>query len=157
MLYFSRRQRSRICELPILKTLHCSLSWWRYFPKLLSGEFDPEACNSYSITWMVCMCLVAQSYLILWDPMDCSPPDSSVHGISQARILEWIAIFFSRGSSQPKDQVTVSCVSCIAGRFLEKGLAYCTLSEVSAKKFCFHFERMGKMPVWGCPANNLTE
>ena len=97
----------------------------------------------------VCMCLVAQSYLILWDPMDCSPPGSSVHGISQARILEWIAISFSRGSSQPKDQVTVSCVSGIAGRFLEKRLAYCTLSEVNAKKFCFHFERMGKMPVWG--------
>ena len=42
---------------------------------------------------------VAQSCLTLFDPMDCSPPGSSVHGISQARILEWIAISFSRGSS----------------------------------------------------------
>ena len=43
-----------------------------------------------------------------------SPPGSSVHGIFQARILEWIAIYFSRGSSQPRDR---SWVSCIAGRF----------------------------------------
>ena len=46
--------------------------------------------------------------------MDCSPPDSSVHGILQERILEWVAISSSRGSSQPRDQ---SQVSCIAGRF----------------------------------------
>ena len=38
------------------------------------------------------------------DPMDCSPPGSSVHGIIQAKILEWVAISSSRGSSQPKDQ-----------------------------------------------------
>ena len=43
--------------------------------------------------------------------MDCSPPGSSVHGISQARILEWIAISFSRGSSQPRDQTLISCIS----------------------------------------------
>ena len=48
------------------------------------------------------------------DPMDCSPPGSSVHGVSQARILEWVAIPLSRGSSQPGDQ---TWVSCIAGRF----------------------------------------
>ena len=46
--------------------------------------------------------------------MDCSPSSSSVHGISQARILEWVAISFSRGSSQPRDWTQVSC---IAGRF----------------------------------------
>ena len=40
-----------------------------------------------------------QSCLTLCDPVDCSPPDSSVHGILQARILEWVAISFSRGSS----------------------------------------------------------
>ena len=45
--------------------------------------------------------------------MDCSPPGSSVHGILQARILEWVAIFFSRESSWPRDQTQVSC---IAGR-----------------------------------------
>ena len=46
--------------------------------------------------------------------MDCSPPDSSVHRTAQARMLEWVAISFSRGSSQPKDQTHVSCT---AGRF----------------------------------------
>ena len=48
--------------------------------------------------------LVVQSYLTLCEPMDCSPPDSSVHGISQARILEWDAISFSRGSSRDQSQ-----------------------------------------------------
>ena len=57
---------------------------------------------------------VVQSCLTLCDPMDCSPPGSSVHGISQARILEWVAISFSRGSTWPRDQ---TFISCIAGRF----------------------------------------
>ena len=47
--------------------------------------------------------VLTQSFLTLADPMDCSLPGSSVHGISQARILEWVAISFSRGSSQPRD------------------------------------------------------
>ena len=49
--------------------------------------------------------LAAQSCLSLCDPMDCGPPGSSVHGISQARILEWAAVSFSRGSSQPRDRI----------------------------------------------------
>ena len=52
--------------------------------------------------------LVTQSCPTLCDPMDCSPPGSSVHGTFQARILEWVAISFSRGSSRPKDQTWVS-------------------------------------------------
>ena len=52
--------------------------------------------------------LVAQPCLTLCGPMDCSPPGSSVHAISQVRILEWVAIFFSRGPSQPRDQTLVS-------------------------------------------------
>ena len=50
-------------------------------------------------------------------PMDCSPPGSSVHGLFQARILEWVAIFFFRGSSRLRDWTHVSWVSCIAGGF----------------------------------------
>ena len=53
---------------------------------------------------------VTQSCLTLCDPVDCSLPGSSVHGILQARILEWVAISFSRGSSQPRDQAWVSCI-----------------------------------------------
>ena len=55
--------------------------------------------------------LVTQSCLTLCDPMDCSPPGSSVHGILQARILEWVAISFSRGSSQLSDQTQVSHIA----------------------------------------------
>ena len=55
------------------------------------------------------------SHMTLCDPMDYSPPGSSVHGVLQARTLEWVAISFSRGSSLPRDQ---AWVSCIAGRFL---------------------------------------
>ena len=54
-----------------------------------------------------------QSCLTLCDPMDYSPPGPSVHGILQARILEWVAVPSSRGSSWPRDQTQVSCVSCI--------------------------------------------
>ena len=57
--------------------------------------------------------LVAESCPTLWDPVDGSPPGSTVHGILQARILEWVTISSSRGSSQPRDQTQVSC---IAGR-----------------------------------------
>ena len=51
---------------------------------------------------------VAQSCPTLCDPMDCSLPGSSFHGIFQARVLEWVAIFFSRGSSRPRDRTWVS-------------------------------------------------
>ena len=54
---------------------------------------------------------VAQSGPTLCDTMDCSLPGSSVHGILQARVLEWVAISFSRGSSQPRDQTRVSCIA----------------------------------------------
>ena len=63
----------------------------------------------------VCVCVcVTQSCLTVYDPMDCSLPGSSVHGILQARILEWVVIPFSRRSSQPRDW---TWFSRIAGRF----------------------------------------
>ena len=55
--------------------------------------------------------------MTLCDPMDYNPPGSSIQGIFQARILEWVAISFSRGSSRPRDQTDISWVSCTAGRF----------------------------------------
>ena len=54
---------------------------------------------------------VSQSCLTLWDSMDCSLPGSSVHGIFQARVLEWVAIPFSRGSFRPRDWTQVSCIA----------------------------------------------
>ena len=58
-----------------------------------------------------------QSYLTLCNPMDCSLPGSSVHGILQTRILEWVVMTFSRGSFPAKDWIHVSYVSCI-GRWV---------------------------------------
>ena len=63
----------------------------------------------------VCVRLVDQSCLILCNPVDCSPPGSSLHGILQARILEWVAIPFSRGSSWRRGQ---TCASCIGRQIL---------------------------------------
>ena len=57
---------------------------------------------------------VAQSCLTLCDPMDCSQPGSFVQGIFQAKVLEWIAISFSRGSSQPRDRTRVSALQAEA-------------------------------------------
>ena len=83
--------------------------------------------------------------------MDCSPPGSSVHGIFQARILEWVAIAFPRGSSWPRGWTRVSC---IAGRFLTVCERYQLLSSFSLRWswflvcwaiFCW------KLDIWGVP------
>ena len=63
-------------------------------------------------------CVHAQSHATLCHPMDCSPPGSSVHGISQARILEWVAISSSRRSYGYRDQIHVSCSSCTGRQIL---------------------------------------
>ena len=65
------------------------------------------------MTYVYCVSLLSRVQLFC-NPRDYSPPGSSVHGIIQARTLEWVAIPFSRASSQPRDGTQVSC---IAGRF----------------------------------------
>ena len=64
-------------------------------------------------------CSVTQSCLTLCDPMDCSMPGSSICGISQARLLEWVAISYSGRSSRPRDQCHVSCISWIGRLMLD--------------------------------------
>ena len=86
-----KERREKIC-------LTCS--WWKDYNCLLR---NPN--NNLFFT----LCLVTKPCLTLWDPMDCSPPGSCVHGISQARILEWVAIFYSWGFSQPRDWTSESC------------------------------------------------
>ena len=78
-------------------------------PELVfSGNFSHMSLTSLS----VCVCAKwLQLCPTLWDPMDCSPPGSSVHGILQARILEWVAISSSRGSSRPRDWTLISCIA----------------------------------------------
>ena len=63
---------------------------------------------AFSNSGLILLAKLLQSCLPLCDPMDCNPPGSSIHGIVQARILEWLAISFSRGSSQPRNQTQVS-------------------------------------------------
>ena len=85
----------------------------------------------------ILLCLVAQSRLTLCDPMDCSPQGSSVHGILQARILERVAILFSRGSSQRRNQTQFSHT---AGGFFTvwatreaQGFYYYSLFRINAR------------------------
>ena len=66
--------------------------------------------------------LAAQLCLTLCNIVDCSPPDSSVHEILQARILELVAVSYSRGSSHPRDR---NWVSCIAGKLYHLGHLIC--------------------------------
>ena len=67
------------------------------------------------------------------NPMDCSPPGSSVHGIFQARILEWVVIPFTRGSSQSRDWIPVSC---IVGRFFTTKSPGKSLNIIQPTKTC---------------------
>ena len=76
-------------------------------------EFPVLYHHLYWLCVRACVCSVAQSCLTLCDPTDCRLPSSPAHGISQARILEWVAISFSRESSRPRDQIQVTCASCI--------------------------------------------
>ena len=72
-------------------------------------SFNKHLSTSVCVCVCVCVCvLVAESCLTLYNPMYYSLPGSSVHGILQARILEWVAISFSRGPSQPRSN-QVSC------------------------------------------------
>ena len=64
-----------------------------------------------------CACVCAQSCPTLCDPMDCSLPGSSVHGISQVRTLAWIAITSSMETPPPRNQTHISCISC-TGRWM---------------------------------------
>ena len=68
---------------------------------------------SFHVYECVCMCVYKslQSCPTLFDPLDCSPPGSSVHGILQARILEWVAMPSSKGSSQPRDRTHGPCIA----------------------------------------------
>ena len=85
--------------------------------KVLSRVFSSTSIQKHQFSDVgvhMCVCAVAQSCLTLCDPINYSPPDSSVCGILQVRTMEWVVISFSRGSSQPRDWTQVSC---IAGRF----------------------------------------
>ena len=79
----------------------CKSAW--FVIDLKTGIVHCSEIFFFSVNFMVyyCCCLVTKSCPTLFNSMDCSPPGSSVHGIFQARILEWVAISFSMGSSNP--------------------------------------------------------
>ena len=81
------------------------------------GYLVKKFCQVLALVFCHYVPLVTKSRLIPVIPMDCSLPGSSVHGIFQARILEWAAISSSRGSSRPRDRTCTPCVSFMAGRF----------------------------------------
>ena len=90
----------------------CSVRVHKWPGKCCSVNLESKRVYLYRICewWKWKESEVAQSCPTLCNPMDCSLPGSSIHGIFQARILEWVAISFSRGSSWPRDQARVSLI-----------------------------------------------
>ena len=90
---------------------------------LLQGIFPSQGSNLHLLCLLHCRwilycwalsffpCNLLSHVRLFCDPMDCSLPDSSVHGVLQARILEWVAVPFSRGSSPPRNRTRVSCTA----------------------------------------------
>ena len=95
-------------------------AWWATVHGITEESDMTEATSDAHmwgrVMWHVYMCV--QLCLTLCDPMDCSPPGSSVSGIFQARILEWVATSFSRESSLPRDQTCVSYIFCFGRQIL---------------------------------------
>ena len=81
---------------------------------------------------------------LFWDPMNCSAPGFSVHGIAQARILEWVAISSSRRSSQHRDQTHVSCISCISRQ---------NLYPWATKGSPYHLDPTSELLCWVYPGS----
>ena len=110
----------------------------------------------------VCVRSSTQSCPTLCNSMDHSSPSSSVHGISQARILEWVAISSSRGSSWPRDWTRNSCVSCIGSWILYHCATYIcfmfsdrlTSTKEMAHRLTFSRDDVlvlqGRTPCWIC-------
>ena len=78
-------------------------------------------------TFIKCVCVLCS---VVSDSMDCSLSGFFVHGIFQAKILEWVAISYSRGSSPLRDGTSISCVSCIGRRILYHRATWETLRVV---------------------------
>ena len=107
--YLMRLADTRV---PSQKTYH--IMWKDY---LLSNQLEYIRCARRLQDATLQYAKLLQSCPALWDPIDCSPPGSSVHRILQVRIQEWVARPSSRGSSQPRDWTCLSCVSC-TGKWL---------------------------------------
>ena len=105
LLSFSKEQYEKYIKENYMKSYKSKFKNFLFLMKL-------HIKLSYIIICMKVKLLVTQLCPTLCDSMDCSPPDSSVCGISQARILEWAATSFSRVSSRPRDWTWVSHIAC---------------------------------------------
>ena len=92
-----------------------SLFPWFTYSSYAPSYGCPEAISRGWVVVCVCTYSVVSDFATPWA---CSPPGSSVHGIFQARMMEWVAISYSEGSSRPRDQTHVSHVSCIGRQIL---------------------------------------
>ena len=129
-MHYEAISESRLQKLLIYILLADTLSYWLWWSKHpwwrdahtkgLRGQWKPSPTAHRELTRVH-----AQSCPPLCHPIDCSLPGSSVHGISQARIFDWVAISFSRGSSQPRNWTWVFHGSCI-GRWI---LYHCVIWE----------------------------
>ena len=98
---------------------------------------------NYPFLWHVWVWMCAKSCLTLCNPMDYSPPGSSVHAISQARILEWVSISYSRGSSWSRDRTHISCT----GRWILYLCAWET-PKILASYACVLSHSVMSNPLW---------
>ena len=92
----------------LLHWSHPWVHWWNWKKNTIKKDIKSKACMHVKLL---------QLCTTLWDPMDCSPPGCSVHGILQARTLEWVAMPSFRGSCQSGDRMQISYASCI-GRWV---------------------------------------
>ena len=101
-----------------------------YFSATLEFEVGRAVMIELTYFYHILCAQSLQSCLLLRDPLDHSPPGSSLQGILQARILEWVAMPSSRGSFWPRDQTHVSCISCTAGGFFITEPQGCTPTNI---------------------------
>ena len=103
--------KSRVCLEDCTLILR-DLSWAPITITITFSKWDLQNLHRTCVCVCVCVCVcartVVKSCLILFNPMDCSPPGSSVYGVFQTRILEWISISFCRESAWPRDRTCVS-------------------------------------------------
>ena len=107
-----------------------ALSNWLYASVIYWDEEVWEKRRVGSIGLRV-LWLFTSSVWLFCNPMDCSSPGSSVHGISQERILEWVAISSFRGAFQPGDRTHIFCISCICRQILYHWATWEALLNVS--------------------------
>ena len=146
------RLESRLSQLLNLKV------WVKQGLAIITSDFHVFCLEAYSMrkkqqrnksrfyevetpVWVYVFVLPTQSCPTLWDPMNCSPPGSSVHGVLQARILEWVAIFYFRGSSRPRDW---TWVSCIAGKFFN---VWATREALENPRVSFNFPYLSSLQL----------